>query len=88
MPNNPLRYGRQFFRPLSGDQVHFEISRVRGGILAFSRILDNQEVLVVANTNTNQSFVGEVVIDMALNADNDQIERLFSNQAPRRIPAG
>ena len=47
-----LRYGRQLLRPLSGDQVHFDISRVRGGVLAFSRILDNQEVLVVANTNT------------------------------------
>lgn len=82
-----LRYGRQFFRPLSGDQVHFEISRLRGGILAFSRILDNQEVLVVANTNTAQSFAGEVVIDMALHADNDKIERLFSNQAAPQDPS-
>ena len=82
-----LRYGRQFFRPLSGDQVHFEISRLRGGILAFSRILDNQEVLVVANTNTTQSFAGEVVIDMALHADNDKIERLFSNQAAPQDPS-
>ena len=73
--------------PLSGDQVHFDISRVRGGVLAFSRILDNQEVLVVANTNTTQSFVGEVVVDMALNADHDKIERLFSNKAEPQDPS-
>jgi hypothetical protein len=82
-----LRYGRQFFRPLSGDHVHFDISRVRGGVLAFSRILDNQEVLVVANANTTQSFVGEVVIDMALNADHDNIERLFSNKVAPQDPS-
>ena len=81
-----LRYGRQFFRPLSGDRVHFGISRVNGGVLAFSRILDNQEVLVVANTHTTQSFVGEVVIDMALSADHDEIERLFSNKAEPQDP--
>ena len=82
-----LRYGRQFFRPLSSDHVHFDISRVGGGILAFSRILDNQEVLVVANTSTTQPFAGEVVIDMALNADKDKIERLFSNKAQPQDPS-
>ena len=55
-------------------------------MLAFSRILDNQEVLVVANTHTTRSFVGEVVIDMALSADNDEIERLFSNKAEPQDP--
>ena len=82
-----LRYGRQFFRPLSGDHVHFDTSRVRGGVLAFSRILDNQEVLVVANTNTTQSFVGEVVVDMALNADHDKVGRLFSNKVAPQDPS-
>jgi hypothetical protein len=35
-----LRYGRQYFRPLSGDGRHFGISPYPGGILAFSRIVD------------------------------------------------
>src|SRR6266508_1455240 len=47
-----LRYGRQYFRPISGDGVHFGISTSGPGVLAFSRILNDQEVLVVANTNT------------------------------------
>jgi glycosidase len=81
-----LRYGRQFFRPLSGDQVHFGISPFDGGVLAFSRILDNQEVLVVANTNVSQPFSGEVIIDSALNGDNDKIDLLFSNNARPQPP--
>jgi hypothetical protein len=44
-------------------------------------------VLVVANTSTTQPFAGEVVIDMALNADNDKIERLFSNKAQPQDPS-
>ena len=88
VPNNPRSAtgGSSSVRSLA-ISVHFDISRVRGGVLAFSRILDNQEVLVVANTNTTQSFVGEVVIDMALNADNDKIERLFSNKAEPQDPS-
>ena len=43
-------YGRQYFRPLSGVGVHFGISPCSGGVLAFSRVLNDQEVLVVANT--------------------------------------
>jgi glycosidase len=83
-----LRYGRQFFRPLSGDNdgVHFGISPFDGGVLAFSRILDNQEVLVVANTNTSQPFSGEVIIDSALNGDKDKIDLLFSNNAQPQPP--
>src|SRR5512144_1636398 len=46
-----LRYGRQYFRPVSGDGVNFGISPFPGGIVSFSRILNNREVLVTANTN-------------------------------------
>jgi glycosidase len=81
-----LRYGRQFFRPLSGDGVHFGISPFDGGVLAFSRILDNQEVLVVANTNASEPFSGEVIIDSALNGNNDKIDLLFSNNAQPQPP--
>ena len=55
-------------------------------MLAFSRILDNQEVLVVANTNVSQPFSGEVIIDSALNGDNDKIDLLFSNNARPQPP--
>jgi hypothetical protein len=47
-----LRYGRYYFRQLSGDQVHFGFSPDNGGVLAWSRILADQERTVVANTST------------------------------------
>ncbi len=47
-----LRYGRQYFRPVSGNGHDFGISTFKGGVLAFSRILNETEVLVVANMST------------------------------------
>jgi glycosidase len=81
-----LRYGRQYFRPLSGDGVHFGISTDRSGVLAFSRILNNQEVLVVANTNTESGWAGEVIVDRMLNPVGTAFEVLFTNMIV--TPAG
>ena len=81
-----LRYGRQYFRPLSGDGVHFGISPFSGGVLAFSRVLNDQEVLVVANTNTQDGFQGEVIIDAALNPAQADYEILFSNRGQPSLP--
>jgi glycosidase len=78
--NPPLRYGRQYFRPLSGDGVHFGISPYPGGVLAFSRILNDREALVVANTNTQASWDGEVIVDYALNSAGSPLCLLYSNK--------
>ena len=81
-----LRYGRQYFRPISGDGIHFGISPFAPGVLAFSRILNEEEVLVVANTNTQQEWSGEVIIDRTLNPVGSIYTVLFSNQTDR--PSG
>lgn len=44
-----LRYGRQYFRDVSGDGIHFGPNTLPGGVIAFSRVLDTDEVLVVIN---------------------------------------
>lgn len=75
-----LRYGRQYFRPISGNGRDYGISHYPQGVLAFSRILADDETLIVANTNTTASWSGYVVIDYALNGDGAQFERAFSNQ--------
>ncbi len=75
-----LRYGRQYFRPISGDGVHFGVSTFREGVLAFSRILNDQEVVVVANTNTQNGWEGEVIIDLALNPVGASYIPIFSNK--------
>lgn len=74
-----LRYGRQYFRPLSGDGVNFGISLFSPGVLAFSRILNDQEVVIVANTQTDDGFTGDVIVDAVLNPDSATYAILYSN---------
>jgi glycosidase len=84
-----LRYGRFYFRPLSGDEFHFDVSDFAGGVLAFSRILGGREVVVVANTSTTQDFIGQVIIDASLHTSPSALTVLFSNlTAPASCPVG
>jgi glycosidase len=76
-----LRYGRQYFRPISARQgARFGISPFSPGVLAFSRILNDQEILVVANCNTEASWTGEVIVDFSLNPAGTTYEVLFTNK--------
>lgn len=83
-----LRYGRQFFRGLSGDGRTFGISTTAPGVLAFSRILNDMEVIVVANTATERRFQGLVIVDFALNPAGTALSVLYSNQTPNATPPG
>jgi len=76
-----LRYGRLYFRPISGDGVHFGASSFAPGVLAFSRILNNREVLVVANPNTQGAFQGHVLVDYFINNDGEQFRILNDSGA-------
>jgi glycosidase len=77
-----LRYGRQYFRPLSGDGSNFGLSTYPSGILAFSRILNDQEIVFVANLNRQAGFNGEVIIDVNLHTSAAGMKPLFSNLRP------
>lgn len=57
--------GAQFFRAVSGDSHSFRVSPHPRGVVAFSRILDGVEVLIVANC-ADTAFTGEVLVDYAL----------------------
>ena len=83
-----LRYGHQYFRPISGDGVHFGISRFTAGVLAFSRILNDQEVLVVANTHTQSGWAGDVIVDSSLNPLGMAYEIVFTNKTTGTGKAG
>lgn len=43
-----LRYGRQYFRPVSGNGTDFGITQVPAGILTFSPILNDVELVLAA----------------------------------------
>jgi hypothetical protein len=75
-----LRFGRQYFRPISGDGIHFGVSPFPGGVVAFSRILNDREVLVAANTNTTAGWAGQVLVDRWLNPAGRQLDVVFTNQ--------
>jgi glycosidase len=81
-----LRYGRPYPRPISGDGVHFGISTLAPGILSHSRILSDQEVLIVANTSTQNSWAGAVLVDETLNPAGKQFRVLYSNQERFEAP--
>ena len=81
-----MRYGRFYFRPLSGDGQNFGVSAFLNGVLAFSRILNDAEVVVVANTSkTMPTAPIHVIVDDALNPVGKQMQIQYSN---KRNPSG
>jgi len=81
-----LRYGRFYFRPVSGDGQTFGISPFLQGVLAFSRILNDDEVIVAANTNTGQAQSLKVIVDSQLNPAGSSFRLLYSNKAAPTTP--
>lgn len=81
-----LRYGRYYFRPITQDGSLFGISTTAPGVLAFARVLSDQEVVVVANTDTQVEWKGEIVVDFSLNPDGTAYTVLFSNKAQPVVP--
>lgn len=74
-----LRYGRQYFRPVSGNDMSFAVSSFAPGVLAFARILSDEEVTVVVNT-TGQTETLAVIVDETLSAPGDSFKVLYSNK--------
>ncbi len=83
-----LRYGRQYFRQISGSGAEFGVSASAPGVLAFSRILNDTEVLVLANTFTRSSFTGFSVIDFAVNPHGTNLQLLYSNHGSSAASPG
>ncbi|MBD2526660.1 alpha-amylase family glycosyl hydrolase [Nostoc sp. FACHB-133] len=81
-----LRYGRQYFRPISGDNINFSISTLSPGVLVFSRILNDQEVVVVANTNQERSETVYVIVDFNINPENSTYNLAYSNKTYLTAP--
>jgi glycosidase len=86
-----LCFGRLYFREVSGNGRDFGHSSGAGGLVAFSRILADREVLVVANTGA-RGFTGSVVLDRDIHAAPRLLRLAYSNlgtagmATPRLIP--
>jgi glycosidase len=81
-----LRYGRFYFRPISGDGQQFGVSPFLNGTLAFSRILMDQEIVVVANTDAVNACAVSVIVDSTLNQPGNQLRILYSNKQQPQAP--
>ena len=75
-----MRYGRLYFRRIGLNGRDFGYSYGSGGLVAFSRILADREVLVVANTSQTQTFQGYVLVDADLNRRSHRYQLAHSNQ--------
>jgi glycosidase len=62
-----LRYGRQYQRPLSSFGSEFALPP-QGELIAWSRILDDEEALCIVNGHGTEARGGDVVVDSSLNA--------------------
>jgi glycosidase len=65
--NEPLRFGRMYFRQISGDGEHFGFPFGFTYTLAFSRILYPNEILVAYNVEDNDRH-DSVIVDSVLHA--------------------
>jgi glycosidase len=74
-----LRYGRIYFREASGNGRDFGLPAGAGGLLAFSRVLNDREVLLAANTSPSQRFEGLVLVDRDLARASPRREVAYSN---------
>ncbi len=80
-----LRRGRQYLRETSGDGITFGLPTGFGGqvrgIVAWSRILADREVLCAINTDPTQAQQAWVTIDAALHAPGDVLAVLPGGSA-------
>jgi hypothetical protein len=81
----PLRRGRQYLRQISGNGVDFGPPRLVGGelrsVVAWSRILDEAELLVALNTDPTDPRTAWVTIDEGLHATGSTLRCVYSTEA-------
>ena len=85
----PLRRGRQFLRQISGDGHNFGFPEMVGGeirsVVPWSRIFDEQEVLLAINTDPQRDRNAWVVIDAELHHDGQTLKCLYSNVSNQKL---
>ncbi len=78
----PLRRGRQYLREISGDGEHFGLPHLMNGqmrsMVPWSRILDDQEMLLAINTDPDGPITAWAVVDFDLHQAGDQLKCLYS----------
>jgi hypothetical protein len=72
----PLRFGRMYYRQISGDGVNFGFPFGSTYTLAFSRLLYPREILIAYNVS-DQARHDRVIVDATLHPDRSQMQFLY-----------
>jgi glycosidase len=72
-----LKFGRIYFREISGNGRDFGLPTGQPCTLAFSRILGFQEILIAYNTSATESKVDWVIVDSGIHAPGDILKFLY-----------
>jgi alpha-amylase len=80
----PLRFGRMYFRQISGDGVHFGFPYGTTYTLAFSRILYGREVLVAYNV-ADQNRHDCIIVDASFHKKDEQMRFLYGKSGSTTI---
>jgi glycosidase len=75
-----LRHGRQYLRPISLFGGPFEV-RGGGELVAWSRILDDEEVVCIINVNGSAARGADVLVDADLNGGSGATMTVIANTA-------
>jgi alpha-amylase len=76
-----LRFGRMYFRETSSDGVSFALPQNQPCVLAFSRIVADDEVLVAYNTSATDRRVEHVIVAADLRRTDDRMRFLYRSGA-------
>jgi alpha-amylase len=77
--NPELRFGRIYFRQISGDGANFGYPQGNPCTLAWSRILAGSEVLIAYNTSTTDSRTDWVLVDAFIQSGRSDLSILYSS---------
>lgn len=77
-----LRRGRQYLCPISGDGQHFGVPRMIGGVMRsvvpWTRLFDDQEMLVAINTDIDASRQASVMLKRGITAHSSHLKCIYS----------
>lgn len=80
----PLRRGRQYLRQISGNGVDFGFPEKMGqrmrSLVAWSRIFNKREILVVGNTDPVEGKSAWVTIDNSLHSEGESLGTLYGTK--------
>ena len=75
--NPVLKFGRMYMRKISSDGVNFHFQHCEKCTLAFSRVLFNEEIVVVYNSSVSQSKEECIEIDYRINKNSKCLKAIY-----------